>query len=149
MSLQIGGSEVYLEEKGYSGLDGRADSTPAAAGSYDRVPPGGREDRDQGRAEARESTRPVLFSPQERERQVVVEQPRARGWGSDRIPPGGREGRDQGPAEAEDTVEEAAIEAATAADEVSTNSIEASKNCNNAKNKNCFYFLITAKMCQS
>ena len=100
VSLQIGGSEVYLEEKGYSGLDGRADSTPAAAGSYDRVPPGGREDRDQGRAEARESTRPVLFSPQERERQVVVEQPRARGWGSDRIPPGGREGRDQGPAEA-------------------------------------------------
>ena len=100
MSLQIGGSEVYLEEKGYSGLDGRADSTPAAAGSYDRVPPGGREDRDRGRAEARESTGPVLFSPQERERQVVVEQPRARGWGSDRIPPGGREGRDQGPAEA-------------------------------------------------
>ena len=65
---------------------------------------------------------------------------------------GAREGdtfADQGPAEAEDTVEEAAIEAATAADEVSTNSIEASKNCNNAKNKNCFYFLITAKMCQS
>ena len=46
VSLQIGGSKVYLEEKGYSRLDGRADRAPAAAGSYDRAPPEAREDRD-------------------------------------------------------------------------------------------------------
>ena len=38
VSLRIGGGEVYLEEKGYSGIDGRTDAAPAAAGSWDRVP---------------------------------------------------------------------------------------------------------------
>ena len=39
VSLHIGGGEVYLEEKGYSGIDERADEAPAPAGSWDRVPP--------------------------------------------------------------------------------------------------------------
>ena len=37
VSLQIGGGEVYLEEKGYSGIDGRVDEVPAAAGSWERA----------------------------------------------------------------------------------------------------------------
>ena len=36
--MHIGGGEVYLEEKGYSGVDGWTDTAPAAAGSWDRVP---------------------------------------------------------------------------------------------------------------
>ena len=63
VSLQIGGSEVYLEEKGYSGLDGRADRTPVAAGSYDRVPPEAREDQDRAPPEAREGAWTALLSP--------------------------------------------------------------------------------------
>ena len=39
VSLRIGGGEVYLEEKGYSGVDGRTDAAPAATGPWDRVPP--------------------------------------------------------------------------------------------------------------
>ena len=39
VSLQIGGGEVYLEEKGYSGIDGRADKVLAATGSWDQAPP--------------------------------------------------------------------------------------------------------------
>ena len=31
VSLRIGGGEVYLEAKGYSGIDGQANNTPAAA----------------------------------------------------------------------------------------------------------------------
>ena len=31
--------KVYLEEKGYSGIDGQADEAPAATGSWDRVSP--------------------------------------------------------------------------------------------------------------
>ena len=37
--VSIGGGKVYLEEKGYSGIDGQADEAPAATGSWDRVPP--------------------------------------------------------------------------------------------------------------
>ena len=80
VSLQIGGSEVYLEEKGYSGLDGRADRTLAAAGSYNQVPPEAREDRDRAPPEARESAWTALLSPQERER--LLGRPRAWGRGS-------------------------------------------------------------------
>ena len=80
VSLQIGGSEVYLEEKGYSGLDGRADRAPAAAGSYDRVPPEAREDRYRAPPEAQEGAWTALLSPQERER--LLGRPRARGRGS-------------------------------------------------------------------
>ena len=65
VSLQIGGSEVYLEEKGYSGLDGRADRALAATGSYDRVPPAAREDRDRAPPEAQEGAWTALLSPQE------------------------------------------------------------------------------------
>ena len=43
VSLQIGGGEVYLEEKGYSGIDGRADEVLAATGSWDQAPPEARE----------------------------------------------------------------------------------------------------------
>ena len=60
VSLQIGGSEDYLEEKGYSGLDGRAD----------RAPP-----------EARDGAWTALLSPRERER-LLGRQPRVRGRGS-------------------------------------------------------------------
>ena len=63
VSLQIGGSEVYLEEKGYSGLHGRAVRAPAAAGSYDRVPPEAREDQDRAPPEAREGAWTALLSP--------------------------------------------------------------------------------------
>ena len=70
VSLQIGGGEVYLEEKGYSGIDGRADEAPAATGSWDRAPP-----------EAKEGAWTALLSPQERER-LLGRQPRARGGGS-------------------------------------------------------------------
>ena len=70
VSLQIGGGEVYLEEKGYSGIDGRADEAPAAAGSWDWAPP-----------EAREGAWTALLSPGERER-LLGRQPRAPGWGS-------------------------------------------------------------------
>ena len=77
VSLQIGGSGVYLEERGYSGLDGQADRTLAAAGSYDRGPPAAREDRDQTLPEAREGAWTALLSPQERER--LLGRPRARG----------------------------------------------------------------------
>ena len=80
VSLQIGGSEVYLEEKGYSGLDRRADRAPAAARSYDRVPPAAREDRDRAPPEAREGAWTALLSPQERE--WLLGRPRARGRGS-------------------------------------------------------------------
>ena len=48
---------MYLEEKGYSGVDGRTDAAPAAAGSWDRVPP-----------EERDSTWTALLPPRERER---------------------------------------------------------------------------------
>ena len=43
VSLHIGRGEVYLEEKGYSQIDGRTDAAPATAGSWDRVPPEERE----------------------------------------------------------------------------------------------------------
>ena len=72
VSLQIGGSEDYLEEKGYSGLDGQADEVPAAAGSWDRAPP-----------EARDGAWTALLSPRERER-LLGRQPRVRGRGSPR-----------------------------------------------------------------
>ena len=57
VSLCIGGGEVYLEEKGYSRIDGRANKAPAAAGSWDWVPP-----------EEREGTWTALLPPRERER---------------------------------------------------------------------------------
>ena len=56
VSLRIGGGKVCLEEKGYSGIDGRADEAPAAAGSWDRVP-----------LEERAGTRTALLPPRERE----------------------------------------------------------------------------------
>ena len=37
--VRIGGGKVYLEEKGYSGIDGQPDEAPAATGSWDRVSP--------------------------------------------------------------------------------------------------------------
>ena len=43
VSLRIGGGEVYLEAKGYSGIDGQANKTPAAARAGDLVPPEERE----------------------------------------------------------------------------------------------------------
>ena len=64
MSLRVGGGEVYLEEKGYSGIDRRADEAPAAAGSWDRVPP-----------EEREGTWTALLPPRERQR-LLGRQPR-------------------------------------------------------------------------
>ena len=70
VSLQVGGGEVYLEEKGYSGIDGRADKALAAAGSWDRAPP-----------EEREGAWTALLSPRERER-LLGRQPRVRGRGS-------------------------------------------------------------------
>ena len=56
VSLRIGGGKVCLEEKGYSGIDGRADEAPAAAGSWDRVP-----------LEERAGTWTALLPPRERE----------------------------------------------------------------------------------
>ena len=70
VSLQIGGGEVYLEEKGYSGIDGRADKAPAAAGSWDQAPP-----------EEREGAWTALLSTGERDR-LLGQQPRVRGRGS-------------------------------------------------------------------
>ena len=74
MSLRIGGGEVYLEEKGYSGIDGRADAAPAAAaqaaGSWDGVPP-----------EEREGAWTALLPPRERER-LLGRPPRVHGQGS-------------------------------------------------------------------
>ena len=64
MSLRVGGGEVYLEEKGYSRIDGRADEAPAAAGSWDRVP-----------QEEREGTWTALLPPRERQR-LLGRQPR-------------------------------------------------------------------------
>ena len=54
VSLQIGGGKVYLEEKGYSGLDRRVDEAPAAARAWDRALP-----------EAREGAWMALLSPRE------------------------------------------------------------------------------------
>ena len=48
---------MYLEEKGYSGIDGRAGEAPTATGSWDLVPP-----------EEREGTWTALLPPRERER---------------------------------------------------------------------------------
>ena len=48
---------MYLKEKGYSGIDGQADKAPAAAGSWDWVPP-----------EERAGTWTALLPPRERER---------------------------------------------------------------------------------
>ena len=64
VSLRVGGGEVYLEEKGYSRIDGRADEAPAAAGSWDRVP-----------QEEREGTWTALLPPRERQR-LLGRQPR-------------------------------------------------------------------------
>ena len=64
VSLHIGGGEVYLEEKGYSGIDGQADEAPAAAGSWDQVP-----------LEERAGTWTALLLPRERER-LLGRQPR-------------------------------------------------------------------------
>ena len=64
VSLRIRGGEVYLEEKGYSGIDRQASKAPAAAGSWDRVPP-----------EEREDTWTALLPPRERER-LLSRQPR-------------------------------------------------------------------------
>ena len=57
VSLRIGGGEVYLEEKGYSRVDGRTDAAQAAAGPWDRVPP-----------EERDGAWTALLPPRERER---------------------------------------------------------------------------------
>ena len=62
VSLQIGGGEVYLEEKGYSGIDGREDEVPAATGSLERA-------------------WTALLSHRERER-LLGRQPRVHGRGS-------------------------------------------------------------------
>ena len=70
VSLHIGGGEVYLEEKGYSGIDGRADAAPAAAGSWDRAPP-----------EEREGAWTAQLPPRERER-LLGRPTRVRGRGS-------------------------------------------------------------------
>ena len=55
--MHIGGGEVYLEEKGYSRVDGRTDAAQAAAGPWDRVPP-----------EERDGAWTALLPPRERER---------------------------------------------------------------------------------
>ena len=61
---------MYLEEKGYSGIDGRIDAAPAAAGSWDRVPP-----------EEREGAWTALLPPRERER-LLGQPPRVHSRGS-------------------------------------------------------------------
>ena len=71
VSLRVGGGEVYLEEKGYSGIDGRADEAPAATGSWDRAPP-----------EEREGAWTALLLPSRERERLLGRQPRVRSRGS-------------------------------------------------------------------
>ena len=68
VSLHIREGEVYLEEKGYSRIDRRANKAPAAAGSWDQVP-----------QEEREGTWTSLLPPRDREL-LLGRRPRVDAW---------------------------------------------------------------------